>query len=152
MIDYYEATGEGLPHYADVLKRKGYSYGKHWAPHDIQVRELASGRSRLETAASMGIRFDVVPSVSFDDGIHAARMLFPRCWFDAKKCDAGLEALTHYRKDYNTRIREFKSSPVHDFASHGSDAFRYCAVAQQPPKPKREAEDFYPQSSSWMSI
>ena len=152
LIDYYEATGEGLPHYADVLKRKGYSYGKHWAPHDIQVRELASGRSRLETAASMGIRFDVVPSVSFDDGIHAARMLFPRCWFDAKKCDAGLEALTHYRKDYNTRIREFKSSPVHDFASHGSDAFRYCAVAQQPPKPKREAEDFYPQSSSWMSI
>lgn len=152
VIDYYEATGEGLPHYADVLKRKGYSYGKHWAPHDIQVRELASGRSRLETAASMGIRFDVVPSVGFDDGIHAARMLFPRCWFDARKCDAGLEALTHYRKDYNTRIREFKASPVHDFASHGADAFRYLAVCQQPPKPKREAEDFYPQSSSWMSI
>ena len=67
LIDYYESSGEGLPHYAALLRGKPYVYGKHWAPHDIRVRELASGRSRLETAASLGIRFKVasfLPMVS----------------------------------------------------------------------------------------
>ncbi len=118
IIDYYEASGEGLPHYAQVLTQKGYTYGTHWAPHDIQVRELASGRSRLESAASLGIRFMVVPNVPLEDGIHAARMLFPRCWFDETKCQAGLEALQHYRRDYNTRLNEFKPQPVHDWSEH----------------------------------
>jgi len=137
-VDYYEASGEGLPHYAQVLKTKGYTYGTHWAPHDIQVRELASGRSRLEAAASLGIRFQVAPNVPLEDGIHAARMLFPRCWFDADKCRAGLEALQHYRRDYNTRLNEFKAVPVHDWSSHGADAFRYLATRQKTPEERKQ--------------
>jgi hypothetical protein len=133
VVDYYEASGEGLPHYVTVLQRKGYTYGKHWAPFDIEVKELASGRSRLEVARSLGIPFRVVPKVSVDDGIHAARMLFPKCWFDATRCAAGLEALQHYRRDYNSRLNEFKATPVHDWASHGADAWRYLAVRQQTP-------------------
>jgi hypothetical protein len=136
VVDYHESSGEGLPYYAQVLKQKGYTYGTHWAPHDIQVRELASGRSRLETAASLGIRFAVCPAVPLEDGIHAARMLFPRCWFDAEKCRAGLEALQHYRRDYNTRLNEFKATPVHDWSSHGADAFRYLATRQKTPVEK----------------
>ena len=136
LIDYYEASGEGLPHYAEVLRQKGYSHGQHWAPHDIQVRELGSGRSRLETAASLGIRFQTCPNIPLEDGIHAARMLLPRCWFDGERCKAGLEALQHYKRDYNTRLQEFKATPVHDWAEHGASAFRYLAVRQQPPKDK----------------
>lgn len=134
LIDYYEATGEGLPHYAEVLRQKGYSYGSHWAPFDINVKELGSGRSRLETAVTLGIRFRTCPNVPLTDGVHAVRMLFPRCWFDEVKAQAGLEALQHYRWDYNSRLDEFKAVPVHDWASHGADAFRYLAVRQQPPK------------------
>ncbi len=134
VIDYYEASGEGLPHYAAVLKAKGYTYGQHWAPFDIQVKELGSGRSRLETAQSLGIRFQIAPNVPLEDGIHAARMLFPRCWFDETKCAKGLEALQHYRRDYNTRLNEFKATPVHDWASHGADAWRYLALRQKTPK------------------
>jgi hypothetical protein len=104
LIDYYEASGEGLRHYAQVLRQRGYTYGTHWAPHDIRVRELGSGRSRLETAASLGIKFQIARNVSLEDGIHAARMLLPRCWFDATKTKAGLEALQHYRRDYNARL------------------------------------------------
>jgi phage terminase large subunit len=137
LVDYYESEGVGLPHYIGVLKERGYVYGSHYAPHDIQVKEFASGRSRLETAASLGITFRVVPNVGIEDGIHAARMLFPRCWFDAVKCKDGLEALQHYRRDYNTRIQEFKAIPVHDWASHAADAFRYLAVRQQTPVEKR---------------
>jgi phage terminase large subunit len=137
VVDYYEASGEGLPYYAQVLKDKGYSYGTHWAPHDIQVRELGSGRSRLETAQTLGIRFQIVPNIPLEDGIHAARMLFPRCWFDASKCASGLEALQHYRRDYNTRLNEFKAQPVHDWSEHGASAFRYLAVRQKTPKGPR---------------
>lgn len=133
VIDYYEASGEGLPHYKAKLVEKGYLYGQHWAPHDIQVREFASGRSRLEVAASLGIRFETCPNVSVDDGIHAARMLFPVCWFDREKCQVGLEALAHYRRQYNTRLNEFTATPVHDVYSHGADAFRYLAVRHKAP-------------------
>lgn len=138
LIDYYEAQGEGLPHYAQVLQSKGYVYGQHWAPHDIQVRELASGRSRLETAASLGIKFQVVPQIGLEDGIHAVRLFLGKCWFHAEKCRAGLEALSHYRRDYNTRINEFKATPVHDWASHGADAFRGLAVRHKQPVEKRK--------------
>jgi len=154
IIDYYEASGEGLPFYRKVLAYKGYTYGTHWAPHDIEVRELGSGRTRLETAASLGIKFQIAPNVPIEDGIHAARMLLPRCWFDAGRCEKGLEALQHYRRDYNTRLNEFKAVPVHDWASHGADAFRYLAVRQQPPKEKRVEAEYYqpfPTETAWMT-
>lgn len=156
LIDYLEGSGEGFPWYAQRLAEKGYTYGKHWAPHDIQVRELSSGRSRLEVALSQGIRFEVTPRLhanvggEVEEGIHAVRMLFPRCWFDAEKCKDGLEALQHYRRDYNQRLNEFKASPVHDWASHGADAFRGLAVRHQVPKLEKERNRVQvPQNWSW---
>lgn len=148
-MDFYENSGEGLPHYVQVLKAKGYTYGTHWAPHDIQVREFASGRSRLETAASLGIRFQIAPNVTLEDGIHAARMLFPRCWIDAERCAAGLEALKHYRWDFNTRLNEFKPVPIHDWASHAADAWRGLAVRQKTPVKKAAAPPPYRPASAW---
>lgn len=149
VIDYYEASGEGLPHYQSVLQARGYVYGTHWAPHDIQVKELASGRSRLEVAASLGIRFRVCPNVPIEDGIHAARMLMPRCWFDAVKTKAGLEALQYYRRDYNSRLNEFKATPVHDWASHAADAFRYLAVRHKTPELAMTATAVNRPRSAW---
>ena len=136
LIDYYEDSGEGFPHYIRVLREKGYTYGTHWAPHDIKVRELTSGRSRLEVAASLGLRFELVPQGAFDDGIHAVRMLLPVCWFDRARCQVGIEALRHYRKQLNTVLNEYKPTEVHDWASHGAAAFRYLAVRHQVPKAK----------------
>jgi phage terminase large subunit len=117
-IDYYENSGEGLPHYAKVLQERGYVYGTHTAPHDIQVRELTHGRSRLEVAKNLGINFTIAPNVALEDGIHALRLLMPRCWWDETKCKAGIEALQHYRWEYNDRLGEFKTRPVHDWSSH----------------------------------
>jgi phage terminase large subunit len=142
LVDYYEASGLGLDHYKAVLNEKGYAYGMHWAPHDIQVRELGSGRSRLEAAHALGLPFQISPRVeSLEDGIHAARMLFPRCWFDADRTRHGLEALQHYRWDYNARIHEFKPVPIHDWSSHAADAFRGLAYRHYTPKfnPERQA-------------
>jgi len=136
LIDYYENSGLGLDHYRQVLNERGYTYGTHWAPHDIQVKELGSGRSRLETARSLGLNFAVTPKIGLDDGVHAARMLLPKCWFDDKKTKYGVEALQSYRWDYNTRIHEYKPVPVHDWASHAADAFRGLAVRHFTPKKK----------------
>ena len=128
-IDYYEASGEGLPHYVQVLNSRGYTYGEHIAPHDIEVRELGSGKSRIEIAANLGVRFKVATRLSLEDGINAARLLFPRVWFDAERCARGLECLQNYRRDFNDRLGEFRAAPVHDWASHGADSFRYLAVS-----------------------
>jgi hypothetical protein len=128
LIDYYEASGMGLPHFLSVMKQKGYSYGAHWAPHDIQLLEM-SGHSRLEAAHSLGLHFMISPKVEhIEDGIHAARMLLPRCYFDVDKCKDGLEALHNYRwKVPNVQDPTGRPLPVHDWASHGSDAFRGLA-------------------------
>jgi hypothetical protein len=128
VIDFYEARGEGLPHYCKVLNSKGYLYGDHNAPHDIEVRELGSGKSRREVAWDLGLNFRVVPKLPVEDGIHAAQMLLPRIWFDREKCKHGLECLRQYHRAYNERTRSFRASPVHDWSSHAADAFRYLAV------------------------
>ena len=128
VIDYYEARGEGLPHYAKILANKDYVYGTHNAPHDIEVRELGTGKSRREIAYDLGINFRVVPKLPIEDGIHAAQMLISRTWFDQDKCKVGLEALRPYHRAYNERLRTFRATPVHDFSSHAADAWRYCGV------------------------
>ena len=127
VIDCYENRGEGLPHYCQVLSSRNYLYGDHYAPHDIEVRELGSGKSRRETAWDLGLNFRVVPKLPLEDGIHAAQMLIPRCWFDADKCKSGLDALRQYHRGYNERARTFRTTPVHDWSSHYADAFRYLA-------------------------
>ena len=128
VIDYYENRGEGLPHYAKVLQQKEYLYSMHHAPHDIEVRELSTGKSRREAAYDLGINFRVVPKLPLEDGIHATKMLLPRCWFDAELCKPGLEALRQYHRAYNERLRSFRNTPVHDWSSHAADGARYMAV------------------------
>lgn len=130
-IDYYEASGEGLSHYAGVLNQKGYAYGKHYAPHDIQVRELGSGNSRLEIARGLGINFEVVKQHKLEDGINALRLMLPMVWFDATKCAAGIEALRYYHWRANDRLGGFSTTPEHDWSSHCADAARYFAMGHK---------------------
>jgi hypothetical protein len=140
LVDYYEATGEGFPHFIGLLKEKGYVYGKHYPPHDIAVRELGSGKSRKEIAAGLGLRFEepITPAPEFADGINAARLLLAQCWFDEQRCAKGIECLRQYRKAFNTRLDEFTGTPVHNWASHGADAFRGLAVRYKAPSERRK--------------
>jgi len=128
VIDYYESSGVGLDHYADILSKKDYHYGDHLAPHDVEVRELGSGKSRVETAYSLGIKFRVVPKMKVADGINAARMLIPKCYFDRDRCGDGIEMLRQYRQEWDDRRKIFRDHPRHDYTSHAADAFRYLAV------------------------
>jgi hypothetical protein len=128
LIDYYEASGVGLDHYARILEAKGYVYGEHVMPHDVDVQELGSGRTRLETLRGFGIRPRVLRQHKVPDGINAVRLLLPRCRFDAEKCARGLEALRHYRCEWDERRQVFGDRPLHDWSSHAADALRYLAM------------------------
>lgn len=128
LIDYFEDSGEGLTHYIKKLQQKPYVYGDHYAPHDIEVRELTTGKTRLETAQSLGMHFRVIPRTGLEDGIEAARNILPRCWFDKDKCERGIAALRSYHKEWDEKNKTWKTRPLHDWSSHGADAFRYFAV------------------------
>jgi phage terminase large subunit len=132
ILDYYEASGEALSHYAGVLEQKakerGWLYGDHVVPHDARQRSLDSGRTRLDTLKSLGINATVQAAQKVEDGIEAVRRLLPSCWFDEPRCRRGLDALRQYRAEYDDVRRTFRLKPVHDWASHAADAFRYGAM------------------------
>lgn len=152
LIDYYEASGEGLAHYAKVLQGKPYVYGTHLGPHDIEVRELGTGKSRKAIAAELGIDFETVPNTSLADGIEAARMLLARVWIDKDKCSRGWDCLRHYRRDYNEKMGEFKPVPIHDWASHGSDAYRTLAVMVDQLRNGRPVATKKARATNWRAV
>lgn len=149
LIDYYEADGEGFPHYIKILREKPYTYGSHWAPHDIQVRELGTGKSRLEIAAGLGLVFKVTPMLPLIDGIAAVRLFLAKCWFDKDRCAVGLNCLRNYRKAFNARLNEFTGTPVHDVYSHGADSFRGLAVRHKMPEAEVQKPPPYRPRSAW---
>lgn len=130
LIDYYENSGESLAHYADVLAEKDYAYSSHIAPHDIQARELGTGKSRLEVANELGIDFDIAPKLEVDHGIESVRNALPFCYFDREKCKVGLDALRQYRKQWDEKNQVFKNKPLHNWCSHAADSFRYGCVME----------------------
>jgi hypothetical protein len=132
IVDYYEASGVGIDHYAKVLGQKSYLYGEHILPHDAGNNQLATGKSLLDTLRALGIRGRVLQRGDLEDGINAARLLIPKCWFDAVKCARGIEALRQYRREWDEKGQVFKPRPLHDWTSHAADAFRYLAVGLKP--------------------
>ena len=129
VIDFYEASGVGLDHYAKVLKEKPYSYAQHILPHDVAVKELGTGKSRLEVLNTLGIHnVAIAPNLRIEDGINAARLFIEKCWFDKDRCSHGVEALKQYRAEYDEKLKVLKLRPLHDWASHAADAFRYLAL------------------------
>jgi phage terminase large subunit len=142
LIDYYENAGYALAHYAGVLKERGYVYGQHYGPHDLHQHEYALGTTRFRYAQDLKLYFDAQPHATpVADGINAVRMMFPVCWFDKDKTQKGLDALQHYRWRPETSNPTSPEKPVHDWASHGADAFRLLAVRQYTPR-MRDVEKF----------
>jgi hypothetical protein len=133
-IDHYEARGQPLSHYFDVLEKRsrerGYDYFKHWLPHDARARTLATGSSiQDQFNARFGpAKVDIVPSLSLADGIQATRWLLEQDIRIHERCAQGIEALREYRYDWDEEARCFSRRPLHDWTSHSSDAFRYAAI------------------------
>ena len=129
IIDYIEDNNRGMNTYIKEVKDKPYIYEQHYAPHDIQIREFTNGKSRLETALELGLRFMIAPKLSIEDGIDAVRSILPKCFFNEPTTRRGLLTIKNYKKEFDNKNNTFKLQPKHDWASHGADAFRYLAVS-----------------------
>ena len=128
LIDCEAFVGVGFPDMIKALRSKPYQYSHHIAPHDIRVRELGTGSSRLDVAAQLGVNFDIAPRVGLQDGIQATRSLLKRVVIDRQKCKISLEALRNYRVEFDDKRRQFKNNPLHDWTSDYSDSVRYYAI------------------------
>jgi hypothetical protein len=143
-IDYYENMDEPITHYVSVLNEKksnfGWTFGKHFGPHDIGVTEWGgAGKSRYEQAKSMGLTFTVVPRVDEkDNAIDAARQMLGMSWFDEKHTEQGIRCLDNYRKKWNEMLSSWSREPMHDWASHGADSYMTGAMGYRPEKEKRD--------------
>lgn len=126
-IGYYENTGQALDHYVDWIKALPYKVHRHYLPHDGEARELQTGKSRKQFLEERGFNVDIVPRHEPMDGIDSARVRFNRMWFDAEKCARGVDCLRMYRAEYDDKNQVLRQRPLHDWASHGADAFR-CGV------------------------
>ena len=112
-----------------VVKDKDYIYGEHYAPHDIEVMEFSTGKTRTEVAYQLGIRFRILPKLNLEDGIHSLKMVLPRCWFNVENTKPLIDALRQYHRKYNEKMKMFSNKPVRDWSSHACDSARYMAMS-----------------------
>lgn len=141
VIDYFEDSGRDLAFYVKELQKKEYIYEEHLLPHDAAARDLGTGKTRQEIFQSLGLRTRIIPKNSLEDGIDATRRIISRCWWDANRCDRGINSLKSYEKKWDAKNKIFSSSPLHNWASHGADAFRVFAMGSRAGGPRMRWQD-----------
>jgi len=127
ILEYIEDNFKTLDYYANLLKSKPYNWGKDYLPHDGNTKDFKTGMSTAEILRRYGRKVAQTPNIRVEDGIKAARMVLPRCWFNKQKTERLVECLKRYRRSIPTTTGE-PGSPVHCEYSHGADAFRYLSV------------------------
>lgn len=147
-IDYYENRGQELEHYIRVLKDRNYLYGRHYLPHDAEAEILGMPLTRRQQLEKAGIKpTEVLPRVGvIYEGIEATRRIFSSCWFDEIRCREGVTALSNYAWDWDEEKQVFSREPVHNWASHGADAFRQFAQGYSPSVEEKLPPINYPKS------
>lgn len=132
VIDYHASSGQTVGFYADLVLSKKLNYACHWLPHDARAKTLASGGKSIIEQLAPHLTMDkmaIVPNLSVQDGIQAARKAIEVAWFDEVRCYEGLEALRQYQREWDEDKKCFREKPRHDWTSHPADAFRMLAVA-----------------------
>lgn len=149
LIDYYENQFKKIQHYIEEMQARKYIFGRIILPHDADYETLNAERTTAQIirASFPNTNVTVLPRLGIIDGIDAARTIFNQCWFDEKKCADGLQALRHYRYDKDPDTGKTSKNPLHDWASHGSDAFRHLGISITQEQEVRKAK----RPSSWMS-
>jgi len=131
MIDYYAGVDLDYPAYKKLLAEKPYQVEEHFLPHDIEVKEQSTNKTRKELFKSMiSDNITVVPRMADkQDGIIAVRTVFPKMWFDQTKCEDFLDALSQYRHEWKEKPGDWAKNPYHDWTSHPADMFQIFAMS-----------------------
>lgn len=128
IIDYLEARNKALDEWIRDVRSLNYDFEEHWGPHDLENTDFTTGKTRTEFASSLGFTFDIVPKIPVQDGIDATRAIIRVARFNEPKVGRLLDGLYSYRREYDDRLQMFRDKPLHDWASHPSDAMRYLSV------------------------
>ena len=154
IIDYYEASGKDLPHYASVIRSKPYEYKTHYLPHDAAHERLGMGGSISQQIRELGIPNTIINIGSVAARIENGRELLKTCYIDDTKCKDGIHALMHYQYEWDDARQKFKDSPRHDWASDPSDAFGYLSQVVKSANTSKpiKRQDVPSGSVSWMGI
>lgn len=130
-IDYIEGEGsEGLPEIAAKVLRKPYVFGKHFGPHDLEATDVGTGKTRIEVAKTLGIKFETVPDYSIEDGINAVKVWLDRLDVNLATCKSWLKSMKSYEHEWDEKRGMYKDDPLHNWASHGADEGRYAALVE----------------------
>jgi hypothetical protein len=133
VIDYLVNTSVGIDWYVRELKAKPYIYGEHLMPHDAENEQLVSVTGSIaDTAKGMGLDgIRIVPRTSsVANDINEVRQILPLCRFDRDKTEKGLDALRSYRRVWDEKLKAYRDTPLHDWASDPADAFRTFAIGK----------------------
>lgn len=135
IIDYEEDKDKGLDHYCKlVMDEKDYRYCAHYLPHDVMQRSIERAEPRKIFLENQGLKnIIVVPkTTSVMEDVHKVRIILRKCVFDSINTARGLECLAGYKKKWDSKNRVYLNKPVHNWASHGADAFRSLAASYEP--------------------
>lgn len=128
IIDYIEDSQKTLAEYVSMLNERKFNWGQDWIPHDGESKDVKTGKSAQEVLKALGRSCRIVPRSDVESGIKAARLVFPRAYFDQVKTARLLDCLKRYRRAIPVSTNE-PATPVHDEYSHGADAWRYLAMS-----------------------
>jgi phage terminase large subunit len=135
ILDCYTSSGAGVDHYAEVVaqraEERGWIDGVDYVPQDAKQRAFAvpGAKSTVEQMVAFGLKPSLVPGLSKQDGINAARKTLKRSVFHPRCEEQGIAALEQYRREWDDERKTFRANEVHDWSSHPADAFRYLAIA-----------------------
>jgi hypothetical protein len=145
ILDHYAASGVGVEHYATVIEERerkyGWMHGTDYVPHDAKIKEWGTGKTRVETMSALGLKPQLVPFATFQDGINAARRTLPLCVFHPRTEETGISALEQYRREWDDEKKAFRQSDVHDWTAHPAAAFRYLSLAWRQAERRQVAEE-----------
>jgi hypothetical protein len=98
-----------------------------WLPSSTRIWGGDKSRSieMLMREARRNVR--IAPKLYVTDRINAGRTIFPQCQFDAEKYAGGLQALRRYQWGPRNPNGITGREPLHNDASHGSDAYQCLA-------------------------
>jgi hypothetical protein len=145
ILDHYAASGVGVEHYATVIEERerkyGWMHGTDYVPHDAKIKEWGTGKTRVETMSALGLKPQLVPFATFQDGINAARRTLPLCVFHPRTEETGISALEQYRREWDDEKKAFRQSDVHDWTAHPAAAFRYLSLAWRQAERRQVVEE-----------
>ena len=154
-IDYYEAVGQELHEHVGWLHNNGYSKANIYLPHDGIKHDSVYRVTYESELKKAGFSVEVVPNQGHGAAtqrIEAARRIFPYVWFDAVKCEGGIDALGWYHEKKDD-ARNIGLGPNHDWASHGADAFGMMAIVSEDlTRTRVRSQQQRPSSGGWQGM